>query len=88
MWTSLIANLRDAFSRKYEEPLQLESNRRTTISSLKKRGFLLSLGQHSGCVLPVASSSGAGVETDRGGRPDETKQNPLATGSALRSTLY
>src|SRR5260370_7822526 len=43
MWSSLIANLRDAFSRSYEEPLQLESRPAGNDLLIKEKGAFASL---------------------------------------------
>src|SRR5438105_8927251 len=43
MWTSLIANLRDAFSKKDEEPLQLESKPADSDFIIKQERVLSSL---------------------------------------------
>ncbi len=42
MWSSLIANLRDAFSRSYEEPLQLESRPAENDFTINEEGVLCS----------------------------------------------
>ncbi len=48
MWTSLIANLRDAFSKSKEEPLQLESKPVDSDLIIKEEGVFTSLWAASG----------------------------------------
>src|SRR5258708_35824868 len=85
MWTSLIANLRDAFSRKYEEPLQLESRPADNDFIIKEGGVFSSLWNSIRDVFfpvklpPLVLESKPIPVVDR----MKTKQNPLATGSAI-----
>ena len=85
MWTSLIANLRDVFSRKYEEPLQLESRPADNDLIIKEEGVFASLWNSVRDVFfpvklpPLVLESKPIAVVDR----MKTKQNPLATGSAI-----
>jgi len=85
MWTSLIANLRDAFSKSKEEPLQLESKPVTTDLIIKEEGVFTSLWQSIRDVFfpvklpPLVLESKPIAVVDR----MKTKQNPMATGSAV-----
>jgi periplasmic protein TonB len=85
MWTSLIANLKDAFSKSKEEPLQLESKPIATHLIIKEEGVFSSLWASVRDVFfpvklpPLVLESKPIAVVDR----MKTKQNPLATGSAI-----
>jgi periplasmic protein TonB len=85
MWTSLIANLKDAFSKSKEEPLQLESKPIATHLIIKEEGVFTSLWASVRDVFfpvklpPLVLESKPIAVVDR----MKTKQNPLATGSAV-----
>ncbi len=85
MWTSLIANLRDAFSKSKEEPLQLESQPVASDFIIKEEGVFSSLWNSIRDVFfpvklpPLVLESKPIAVVDR----MKTKQNPLATGSAV-----
>jgi len=85
MWTSLIANLRDAFSKSNEEPLQLESKPVKTDLIIREEGVFESLWSSVRDVFfpvklpPLVLESKPIPVVDR----MKTKQNPLATGSAV-----
>src|SRR5580704_3372901 len=85
MWTSLIANLRDAFSKSNEEPLQLESKPVKTDLIIREEGVFESLWSSVRDVFfpvklpPLVLESKPIPVVDR----MKTKQNPLATGSAI-----
>jgi periplasmic protein TonB len=85
MWTSLIANLRDAFSKSNEEPLQLESKPVANDFIIKEEGVFSSLWSSIRDVFfpvklpPLVLESKPIAVVDR----MKTKQNPLATGSAV-----
>jgi protein TonB len=85
MWTSLIANLRDAFSKSTEEPLQLESKPIKTDLIIKEEGVFTSLWGSVRDVFfpvklpPLVLESKPIAVVDR----MKTKQNPMATGSAI-----
>jgi len=85
MWTSLLANLRDAFSRSKEEPLQLESKPASNDLIIKEEGVFSSLWSSIRDVFfpvklpPLVLESKPIAVVDR----MKTKQNPAATGSAI-----
>src|SRR5271170_5205042 len=85
MWTSLIANLRDALSRSTEEPLKLESRPAENDFIIKEEGVLSSLWDSVRDVFfpvklpPLVLESKPIAVVDR----MKTKQNPAATGSAV-----
>jgi protein TonB len=85
MWTSLIANLRDAFSKSTEEPLQLESKPVADAMMIKEEGVFTSLWSSVRDVFfpvklpPLVLESKPIAVVDR----MKTKQNPAATGSAV-----
>src|ERR1700755_2497857 len=85
MWTSLIPNLRDAFSKKNEEPLQLESKPVDSDFVIEEEGVFSSLWASIRDVFfpvklpPLVLESKPIAVVDR----MKTKQNPLATGSAV-----
>src|SRR5712675_1256669 len=85
MWSSLISNLRDAFSKKNEEPLQLESKPAANDFIIKEEGVFSSLWASVRDVFfpvklpPLVLESKPIAVVDR----MKTKQNPLATGSAV-----
>src|SRR5260370_15923233 len=85
MWSSLIANLRDAFSRSCEEPVQLESRPAENDCIIKEEGVFSSLWNSIRDVFfrvklpPLVLESKPIPVVDR----MKTKQNPLATGSAI-----
>jgi protein TonB len=85
MWTSLIANLRDAFSKSTEEPLQLESKPVANDLIIKEEGVFSSLWSSIRDVFfpvklpPLVLESKPIAVVDR----MKTKQNPAATGSAI-----
>src|SRR5271168_2119039 len=85
MWTSLIANLRDAFSRSTEEPLKLESRPADNDFIIKEEGVFSSLWESVRDVFfpvklpPLVLESKPIAVVDR----MKTKQNPAATGSAI-----
>ena len=85
MWTSLIANLRDAFSKSTEEPLQLESKPVADAMMIKEEGVFTSLWGSVRDVFfpvklpPLVLESKPIAVVDR----MKTKQNPAATGSAI-----
>jgi protein TonB len=85
MWTSLIANLRDALSRSTEEPLKLESRPAENDFIIKEEGVFSSLWDSVRDVFfpvklpPLVLESKPIAVVDR----MKTKQNPLATGSAV-----
>jgi periplasmic protein TonB len=85
MWSSLISNLRDAFSKSTEEPLQLESKPVKSDFIIKEEGVFTSLWSSVRDVFfpvklpPLVLESKPIAVVDR----MKTKQNPLATGSAV-----
>ena len=85
MWTSLVANLRDAFSKSKEEPLELESKPIKNDLIIKKEGVFSSLWSSVRDVFfpvklpPLVLESKPIPVVDR----MKTKQNPMATGSAI-----
>jgi protein TonB len=85
MWSSLIANLRDAFSKSNEEPLQLESKPAANDFIIREEGVFPSLWHSVRDVFfpvklpPLVLESKPVPVVDR----MKTKQNPLATGSAV-----
>jgi protein TonB len=85
MWTSLIANLRDAFSKSKEEPLELESKPIKNDLIIKDEGVFSSLWSSIRDVFfpvklpPLVLESKPIPVVDR----MKTKQNPMATGSAI-----
>jgi periplasmic protein TonB len=85
MWTSLIANLKDAFSKSKEEPLQLESKPIKNDLIIKEEGVFSSLWSSVRDVFfpvklpPLVLESTPIPVVDR----MKTKQNPAATGSAI-----
>jgi protein TonB len=85
MWTSLLANLRDAFSKSNEEPLQLESKPVSNDLIIKEEGVFTSLWSSVRDVFfpvklpPLVLESKPIAVVDR----MKTKQNPAATGSAI-----
>src|SRR5260370_22934218 len=85
MWSSLIANLRDAFSKSNEEPLQLESKPAANDFLIKEEGVFSSLWSSVRDVFfpvklpPLVLESKPIAVVDR----MKTKQNPAATGSAI-----
>lgn len=85
MWSSLIANLRDAFSKSKEEPLQLQSQPAANDFIIKEEGVFASLWSSVRDVFfpvklpPLVLESKPIAVVDR----MKTKQNPLATGSAV-----
>ncbi len=85
MWTSLIANLRDAFSKSNEEPLELQSKPVDNALIIKEEGVLTSLWASVRDVFfpvklpPLVLESKPIAVVDR----MKTKQNPAATGSAI-----
>jgi periplasmic protein TonB len=85
MWSSLIANLRDAFSKSTEEPLQLESKPVADAMMIKEEGVFTSLWSSVRDVFfpvklpPLVLESKPIAVVDR----MKTKQNPAATGSAI-----
>ena len=85
MWTSLISNLRDAFSKSTEEPLQLESQPADNDLIIKEEGIFTSLWSSIRDVFfpvklpPLVLESKPIAVVDR----MKTKQNPKATGSAV-----
>ncbi|MGH9596804.1 MAG: energy transducer TonB [Edaphobacter sp.] len=85
MWTSLVANLRDAFSKSNEEPLQLESKPVANAMIIKEEGVFSSLWSSIRDVFfpiklpPLVLESQPIAVVDR----MKTKQNPAATGSAI-----
>jgi protein TonB len=85
MWSSLIANLRDAFSKSTEEPLQLESEPVANAMMIKEEGVFASLWSSVRDVFfpvklpPLVLESKPIAVVDR----MKTKQNPAATGSAI-----
>jgi protein TonB len=85
MWKSLVANLRDAFSKSDEEPLQLESKPIKNDLIIKDEGVFSSLWTSVRDVFfpvklpPLVLESKPIPVVDR----MKTKQNPMATGSAI-----
>jgi protein TonB len=85
MWTSLIANLKDAFSKNKEEPLELLSKPAKSDFIIKDEGVLTSLWASVRDVFfpvklpPLVLESKPIAVVDR----MKTKQNPMATGSAI-----
>jgi len=85
LWTSLLANLRDAFSKSKEEPLQLESKPASNDLIIKEEGVFSSLWSSIRDVFfpvklpPLVLESKPIAVVDR----MKTKQNPAATGSAI-----
>jgi periplasmic protein TonB len=85
MWSSLVSNLRDAFSKNTEEPLQLESKPVANDLIIKEEGVLTSLWSSVRDVFfpvklpPLVLESKPIAVVDR----MKTKQNPVATGSAI-----
>src|SRR5271170_5383612 len=85
MWTSLIANLRDAFSKSTEEPLQLESKPVADAMMIKEEGVFTSLWGSVRDVFfpvklpPLVLESKPIAVVDR----MKTKQNPMRRGSAF-----
>ncbi len=85
MWTSLIANLRDAFSKNTEAPLDLQSKPVANDLIIKEEGVFTSLWGSVRDVFfpvklpPLVLESKPIAVVDR----MKTKQNPMATGSAI-----
>src|SRR5580693_83468 len=85
MWTSLVANLRDAFSKSKEEPLQLDSKPIKNDLIIEEQGVFASLWSSVRDVFfpvklpPLVLESKPIAVVDR----MKTKQNPMATGSAI-----
>ena len=85
MWTSLVANLRDAFSKSKEEPQQLDSKPIKNDLIIEEQGVFGSLWSSVRDVFfpvklpPLVLESKPIAVVDR----MKTKQNPLATGSAV-----
>ncbi len=85
MWSSLIANLKDAFSKSKEEPLQLESKPIKNDLIIQEEGVFSSLWSSVRDVFfpvklpPLVLESKPIAVVDR----MKTKQNPAATGSAI-----
>ncbi|HXC94665.1 MAG TPA: energy transducer TonB [Edaphobacter sp.] len=85
MWSSLISNLRDAFSKSKEEPLQLESKPIDSDFVIEEEGVFASLWASIRDVFfpvklpPLVLESKPIPVVDR----MKTKQNPMATGSAI-----
>ena len=85
MWTSLVANLRDAFSKSKEEPLQLDSKPIKNDLIIEEQGVFASLWSSVRDVFfpvklpPLVLESKPIAVVDR----MKTKQNPLATGSSI-----
>ena len=85
MWTSLISNLRDAFSSNKEAPLQLDSRPVDNSLIIEEEGVFASLWSSVRDVFfpvklpPLVLESTPIAVVDR----MKTKQNPVATGSAI-----
>jgi periplasmic protein TonB len=85
MWTSLIANLKDAFSKSKEEPLELLSKPVKSDFIIREEGVFTSLWASVRDVFfpvklpPLVLESKPVAVVDR----MKTKQNPMATGSAV-----
>jgi protein TonB len=85
MWTSFFANLRDAFSRSNEAPLELESRPAESDMVIEEEGVFSSLGNSIRDVFfpvklpPLVLESKPIAVVDR----MKTKQNPIATTSAI-----
>ena len=85
MWTSFFANLRDAFSKSNEAPLELESKPADSDLIIEEEGVFASLWASVRDVFfpvklpPLVLESTPIAVVDR----MKTKQNPLATGSAI-----
>ena len=85
MWTSFFANLRDAFSRSNEAPLQLESRPAESDMVIEEEGVFSSLWNSIRDVFfpvklpPLVLESKPIAVVDR----MKTKQNPIATTSAV-----
>jgi protein TonB len=85
MWSSLIANLKDAFSKSNEEPLQLDSKPVKNDLIIDEEGVFASLWSSVRDVFfpvklpPLVLESKPIAVVDR----MKTKQNPAATGSAI-----
>jgi periplasmic protein TonB len=85
MWTSFFANLRDAFSRSNEAPLQLESRPAESDMVIEEEGVFSSLWSSIRDVFfpvklpPLVLESKPIAVVDR----MKTKQNPIATTSAV-----
>jgi protein TonB len=85
MWSSLFANLRDAFSKSNEAPLQLDSKPVQSDMVIEEEGVFASLWSSVRDVFfpvklpPLVLESTPIAVVDR----MKTKQNPIATGSAV-----
>src|ERR1700722_10688756 len=85
MWMSLIANLRDAFSKSKEEPLELQSRPVANGLIIKEEGVFTSLWSSIRDVFfpvklpPLVLESKPIAVVDK----MKTKQNPIATTSAV-----
>ena len=85
MWTSLLANLRDAFSTSKEAPLQLDSRPVANDLIIEEEGVFASLWSSIRDVFfpvklpPLVLESTPIAVID----PMKTRQNPVATGSAI-----
>ena len=85
MWTSLVANLRDAFSKSNEAPLQLDSKPIKNDLIIEEEGVFSSLWSSVRDVFfpvklpPLVLESKPIAVVDR----MKTKQNPAATGTAI-----
>jgi periplasmic protein TonB len=85
MWTSFFANLRDAFSKSTEAPLELESKPADSDLIIEEEGVFASLWSSVRDVFfpvklpPLVLESKPVAVVDR----MKTKQNPIATGSAV-----
>jgi periplasmic protein TonB len=85
MWTSFFANLKDAFSKSNEAPLQLESKPVDSDMVIEEEGVFASLWSSIRDVFfpvklpPLVLESKPLAVVDR----MKTKQNPIATGSAV-----
>ena len=85
MWTSLVSNLRDAFSKSNEAPLQLDSKPIKNDLIIEEEGVFASLWSSVRDVFfpvklpPLVLESKPIAVVDR----METKQNPAATGTAI-----
>src|ERR1700723_4612134 len=85
MWTSLVANLRDAFSKSKEEPLQLDSKPIKNDLIIEKQGVFASLWSSVRDVFFPVKLPRLVLESNPIAVVDrmKTKQNPMATGSAI-----
>src|ERR1700760_1626605 len=85
MWSSLVANLRDAFSKSNEAPLHLDSKPVQSDMVIEEEGVFSSLWNSIRDVFfpvklpPLVLESKPIAVVDR----MKTKQNPAATGSAI-----